>query len=67
MIWLLAAGVLAFLFWYSFIWPLNHFTRMGVKQTKPWPLLGDQWSFVFKLKSVTEFVSSIYNMHPDTR
>nr|AGF69216.1 cytochrome P450 CYP9Z18 [Dendroctonus valens] len=67
MIWLIAAGVAAFLLWYSFIWPLNRFTRMGVKQTKPWPVFGDQWTSLFKVKSVSEHVSWIYDMHPDTR
>ncbi|ERL91728.1 cytochrome P450 9e2 [Dendroctonus ponderosae] len=67
MIWLIAAGVVAFFLWYSFIWPLNHFTRLGVKQTKPWPLFGDSWPSIFKVKSVSEHISWIYNMHPDTR
>nr|WDY85986.1 cytochrome P450 9Z214 [Pagiophloeus tsushimanus] len=67
MIWILIAGAVAFLFWYSLLRPMNHFTKMGVKQSKPWPIVGDQWPFLLKRMSFAEVIEWIYNMYPKSR
>nr|WDY85985.1 cytochrome P450 9Z213 [Pagiophloeus tsushimanus] len=67
MIWIILAGVVALLLWYSFVKPMNYFTEMGVKQTKPWPFFGDQWKIVFRQTSFGELIEWIYNMYPNSR
>lgn len=59
--------VLGYVAWYYFVRPLNSFTRNGVKQTKPWPLLGDQWPLMFKRISLGDWILEKYNMFPKSR
>nr|UUB32703.1 cytochrome P450 CYP9Z52 [Dendroctonus valens] len=67
MLWLILLITLAVLIWFRFLKPMNHFIKMGVKQSKPWPLVGDQWRTVFRQISFLESVEYYYNMFPGTR
>ncbi|CAG9762961.1 unnamed protein product [Ceutorhynchus assimilis] len=67
MIWLILLSITAILLWYNFVRPMNHFTRMGVKQSKPWPFFGDNWQVVFKYMSFNELIEWAYNLYPNTR
>ncbi|KAL1490243.1 hypothetical protein ABEB36_012971 [Hypothenemus hampei] len=60
-------GLFSFILWYKFVKPLNYFNKIGVKQTKPWPILGDQWRTVFKIMSFADFVTWIYNHYSRCR
>uniref|UniRef100_A0AAR5PXI1 Cytochrome P450 n=1 Tax=Dendroctonus ponderosae TaxID=77166 RepID=A0AAR5PXI1_DENPD len=46
---------------------MDHFTRIGVKQTKPWPIIGDLWRTIFRQMSVLESIQFFYNMFPGSR
>ncbi|KAH0999930.1 hypothetical protein HUJ04_008166 [Dendroctonus ponderosae] len=67
MLWLILLITLAVLIWFRFLKPMNHFTKMGVKQTKPWPIFGDQWRTVFRQMSFLDSIEYYYNMFPGTR
>ncbi|KAH0999931.1 hypothetical protein HUJ04_008167 [Dendroctonus ponderosae] len=58
---------LAVLIWFRFLKPMNHFTKMGVKQTKPWPILGDIWRNLFQQMHSLESVEFYYKMFPGAR
>ncbi|KAH0999934.1 hypothetical protein HUJ04_008169 [Dendroctonus ponderosae] len=58
---------LAVLIWFRFLKPMNHFTKMGVKQTKPWPILGDIWRNLFQQMNSLESVEFYYKMFPGAR
>lgn len=61
------AAAVAAVFWYYLIRPLSHWSRLGVKQSKPWVFFGDAWMTSFKQYSFNDFIDIIYNMHPGTR
>ncbi|XP_066257284.1 cytochrome P450 9e2-like [Euwallacea similis] len=67
MIWLVLVTVLAFLLWYLCVKPMNHFTKMGVKQHRPWPLFGNQLKMIFRQQSLLEFIEDAYNYFPGSR
>ncbi|KAL1509591.1 hypothetical protein ABEB36_004302 [Hypothenemus hampei] len=67
MLFYVLAGLVAFLFWYKFIRTLDHFTKRGVKQTTPWPLLGDDWPILLGQKVSFEVLKEIYNLYPNAR
>lgn len=68
MIGYIAVGAaLAIGFWYFFVRPLSYWSRLGVKQSKPWPFLGDSWMMTFSQYSINDFINKIYNMHPEAR
>ncbi|KAL1488807.1 hypothetical protein ABEB36_014603 [Hypothenemus hampei] len=53
--------------WWYLSWSLNHWTRMGVKQTRPWLIVGDSFPTLFGQISVPEFIQSIYNLYPNEK
>jgi len=59
---LVLVAVLALLFYYQFVRPLNHFTRMGVKQTNTaLPIFGDRWGVELRLdKSYYDLIKRVY-------
>lgn len=59
--------VLTILAWYHISRQLNHFNRMGVKQTNPWPIIGDQWRILFRRMTANELALWLYNLYPKTR
>ncbi|KAL1509592.1 hypothetical protein ABEB36_004303 [Hypothenemus hampei] len=67
MLFYVLAGLVAFLFWYKFIRPLEHFTKRGAKQSKPWPLLGDDWPILLGQKTATNILTGMYNSYPNDR
>ncbi|XP_060522639.1 cytochrome P450 9e2-like [Cylas formicarius] len=68
MITIILTGVaLSFLFWYFLVKPLHYWRDLGVKQSKPWVLFGDNWVTVFRLKSFDEMLVWLYNMYPNER
>lgn len=58
---------LTILLWYSIIRPLNYFNRVGVKQTNPWPIIGDQWRLIFGRMTSNDVALWMYNLYPKTR
>ncbi|XP_050298451.1 uncharacterized protein LOC126737565 [Anthonomus grandis grandis] len=67
MIWFILTVTTVILFWYCFVRPMSHFTRLGVKQSNPVPFFGDQWKFFLKKTSFCEFSEWVYNMFPNER
>lgn len=67
MLWIVLLTVLGLLAWYKFIKPLKHFSKMGLQQTKPLPLFGDQFKMVFRQQSFLEVIQMIYNKFPEAR
>ncbi|XP_066257290.1 cytochrome P450 9e2-like [Euwallacea similis] len=67
MIWFLVAAALALMLWAKFIRPLDHFARLGVKQTTPLPFLGDQWFLTLRIMSFSDLTLRIYNMYKKSR
>nr|AGE93533.1 cytochrome P450 CYP9T3 [Ips pini] len=59
---LVLVAVLALLFYYQFVRPLNHFARMGVKQTNTaLPIFGDRWGVELRLeKSYFDLIKRVY-------
>ncbi|KAH0999927.1 hypothetical protein HUJ04_008163 [Dendroctonus ponderosae] len=67
MLWIILLITLTVLIWFRFLKPMDHFTRIGVKQTKPWPIIGDLWRTIFRQMSVLESIQFYYNMFPGSR
>ncbi|KAH0999933.1 hypothetical protein HUJ04_008168 [Dendroctonus ponderosae] len=67
MLWIILSITIAVLIWFQFLKPMNHFTKMGVKQLKPWSILGDQWKPLFRQMSILESIEYYYNMFPGTQ
>ncbi|KAL1509793.1 hypothetical protein ABEB36_004475 [Hypothenemus hampei] len=63
----LLLGAAAVGLWYLFIRPLNYFKRMGVKQLKPWPILGDTYVTLFRISSTGDFIRDAYNSFGKSR
>ncbi|KAL1509574.1 hypothetical protein ABEB36_004286 [Hypothenemus hampei] len=63
----LLAGAVAVGLWYFLIKPLNYFKKAGVKQLKPWPILGDLYVVVFKISSMGDFVKYAYDSFGKSR
>ncbi|KAL1509790.1 hypothetical protein ABEB36_004472 [Hypothenemus hampei] len=63
----LLLGVAVLGLWYVFIRPLNHFKRMGVKQLKPWPILGDLYIVLLKISSADNFIKHAYDSFGKSR
>lgn len=59
--------VFSILAWYSLIRPLSYFSRIGVKQTTPWPIVGDHWRIIVRQMTTSELLCWIYNLHKKTR
>ncbi|KAF7286475.1 hypothetical protein GWI33_005114 [Rhynchophorus ferrugineus] len=67
MIWVILAAAIIYKVWKVLRKPLKYWSDRGVKQSKPWLLLGDTWITLFKRKSFSEFTEWLYNMHPNSR
>ncbi|KAF7286477.1 cytochrome P450 9e2-like [Rhynchophorus ferrugineus] len=67
MIWLVLAVVVAILIWYTLDKPLKYWSNRGVKQSKPWFILGDSWVNLLRTKSFCGYIEWMYNMHPNSR
>ncbi|KAL1509576.1 hypothetical protein ABEB36_004288 [Hypothenemus hampei] len=63
----LLVGAVAVGLWYLFIRPLSHFERMGVKQLRPWPIVGDFHVLVFRTKSIGDFIKYAYDSFGKSR
>ncbi|KAL1509571.1 hypothetical protein ABEB36_004284 [Hypothenemus hampei] len=63
----LLAGAVAVGLWYFLIKPLNYFEKAGVKQLKPWPILGDLHIIVFRTLSLGDFVKYAYDSFGKSR
>ncbi|XP_060523176.1 uncharacterized protein LOC132700075 [Cylas formicarius] len=64
---LLLLALFAILIWYFLVRPHHYWTRIGVKQTKPWPILGDTWVTIIKRMGIAPASREIYNMVNDVR
>ncbi|KAL1488827.1 hypothetical protein ABEB36_014623 [Hypothenemus hampei] len=53
--------------WWYLARSLNHWTRMGIKQTRPWIIFGNSFPTVFQRTSIPQFIQSIYNLYPYER
>ncbi|XP_066257289.1 probable cytochrome P450 9f2 [Euwallacea similis] len=67
MIWLILVTILAYLFWYLCVRPMNHFAKMGVKQHRPLPFFGNHLKMIFRQQSFLEFIEDAYNYFPGSR
>ena len=67
MIWILLVGLLAALIYYKGIKPMSYWKDLGVNQTKPWPIVGDSWSFLVRVCSFTAHTQLVFNMYPNSR
>ncbi|KAL1509578.1 hypothetical protein ABEB36_004290 [Hypothenemus hampei] len=65
MVLLVGAAIVAL--WYVFIRPLNHFKRMGVKQLRPWPILGNLYITILRISSAGDFVKNAYDSFGKSR
>ncbi|KAL1509785.1 hypothetical protein ABEB36_004469 [Hypothenemus hampei] len=63
----LLVGAAAVGLWYVLIRPVKHFKRMGVKQLKPWPILGDFYVTVFRISSMGDLVKHAYDSFGQSR
>ncbi|KAJ8928373.1 hypothetical protein NQ314_019104 [Rhamnusium bicolor] len=64
---IIGVAVMAVLFYYLFIKPLDYWKERGVKQGKPWWIFGDFGYAVLRLQSLTELMQYAYNQTPGTR
>lgn len=53
--------------WYTLIRPLDYYKRIGVKQTNPWPLLGDQWPVVLQKLNPYDLCLKVYYLYSKCR
>ncbi|KAL1509789.1 hypothetical protein ABEB36_004471 [Hypothenemus hampei] len=60
-------GVAAVYLWYVLIRPLSYFKRTGVKQVRPWPILGDTYVILFKISSFGDFLKCVYDSFGKSR
>ncbi|KAL1509505.1 hypothetical protein ABEB36_004224 [Hypothenemus hampei] len=63
----LLVGAVAVALWYVFIRPPNYFEQMGVKQLKPWPILGDAYLTLFRTMSLGDYVKHVYDSFGKSR
>ncbi|KAL1509581.1 hypothetical protein ABEB36_004293 [Hypothenemus hampei] len=63
----LLVGAVAVGLWYVFIKPMNHFKRIGVKQLKPWPIIGDFYVTIFRISSFGDLIKNAYDSYGKSR
>ncbi|KAJ8928367.1 hypothetical protein NQ314_019098 [Rhamnusium bicolor] len=64
---ILGAAIVALLFYYLFVKPLDYWKERGVKQGKPMWIFGDSAYNIFRLQSFSELMQNAYNQTPGTR
>ncbi|KAL1509580.1 hypothetical protein ABEB36_004292 [Hypothenemus hampei] len=63
----LLVGAVAVTLGYLFIRPPNYFEKMGVKQLKPWPILGDFYVTLFRIMSFGDLIKYAYDSFGKSR
>ncbi|KAL1509566.1 hypothetical protein ABEB36_004279 [Hypothenemus hampei] len=63
----LLVGAVTVGLWYIFIRPMNHFEGIGVKQLRPWPVLGDLYATMFMTSSIGDFIKRAYDSFGKSR
>ncbi|KAL1509780.1 hypothetical protein ABEB36_004464 [Hypothenemus hampei] len=63
----LLLGVAPVGLWYVFIRPVIYFERMGVKQLRPWPILGNLYVIVFRISNICDFIKYAYDSFSKSR
>ncbi|XP_011865322.1 PREDICTED: cytochrome P450 9e2-like [Vollenhovia emeryi] len=53
--------------YYFFFRHLNYFKKHGVPHVKPFPIVGNMGSTIFRRESLAGFVKSMYNLNPDAK
>ncbi|CAG9854551.1 unnamed protein product [Phyllotreta striolata] len=59
--------ILVFIIYYYTVKPMKYWKKKGVKQTTPYWLFGNSFSFICRLKSLTDFLQECYREHKNER